>query len=50
MTYNHYIDGEWTDGQGEETFESTDPATGDVLAEFQQGTKADVDTAVAAAD
>ncbi|WP_284032703.1 aldehyde dehydrogenase family protein [Halobaculum lipolyticum] len=49
-TYQHYIDGEWTDGTGEETFTSENPANGDELGEFRRGTEADVDRAVAAAD
>ncbi|WP_435124947.1 aldehyde dehydrogenase family protein [Halobaculum sp. D14] len=48
--FQHYIDGEWVDGAGAETFESVNPATGDVLGEFRRGTEADVDRAVAAAD
>ncbi|ELZ26262.1 NAD-dependent aldehyde dehydrogenase [Halogeometricum pallidum JCM 14848] len=47
--YQHYIDGEWTDGTGEETFESENPATGKSLGEFRRGTPDDVDTALAAA-
>jgi aldehyde dehydrogenase (NAD+) len=50
MTHQHYIDGEWVDGHGEETFESRNPATDESLGEFHQGTEADVDEAVAAAD
>ncbi|WP_435358092.1 aldehyde dehydrogenase family protein [Haloarchaeobius sp. DFWS5] len=49
-TYQHYIGGEWTDGESEETFESVNPATGETLGEFQRGTEADVDAALAAAD
>ncbi|MFB6070267.1 MAG: aldehyde dehydrogenase family protein [Halanaeroarchaeum sp.] len=45
----HYIDGEWIDGHGEETFESTNPATGETLGTFRRGTAADVDRAVSAA-
>jgi aldehyde dehydrogenase (NAD+) len=48
--YAHYIDGEWTHGAGTETFESENPATGETLATFQQGTTDDVDAALAAAD
>ncbi|MFC6786150.1 aldehyde dehydrogenase family protein [Halobaculum halobium] len=48
--YQHYIDGEWTDGTGEETFTSENPANGDELGKFRRGTEADVDRAVAAAD
>ncbi|MDS0298512.1 aldehyde dehydrogenase family protein [Halogeometricum sp. S1BR25-6] len=47
--YRHYIDGEWTDGTGEETFESENPATGESLGEFRRGTPDDVDAALAAA-
>ncbi|MFB6270374.1 MAG: aldehyde dehydrogenase family protein, partial [Halobacterium sp.] len=50
MTYQHYIDGEWVDGHGDETFESRNPATGETLGEFRRGTEADIDDAVAAAD
>ncbi|MFY4815099.1 aldehyde dehydrogenase family protein, partial [Haloarcula sp. AONF1] len=48
--YQHYIDGEWVDGDGSETFESENPATGETLGEFRQGTPEDVDRAVDAAD
>ena len=50
MTYQHYIDGEWVDGHGADTFESTNPANGQTLGEFQQGTPEDVTEAIAAAD
>jgi aldehyde dehydrogenase (NAD+) len=50
MTYEHYINGEWVEGDGSETFESTNPATGESLGEFHRGTESDVDEAVAAAD
>ncbi|ACV48455.1 MULTISPECIES: aldehyde dehydrogenase family protein [Halomicrobium] len=46
----HYIDGEWTDGDSTTIFESREPATGEVLAEFQRGTSDDVASAVAAAE
>ncbi|WP_255150517.1 aldehyde dehydrogenase family protein [Halorarius halobius] len=49
-TYQHYIGGEWTDGEGSETFTSTNPATGETLGEFHRGTPADVERAVEAAD
>ncbi|PSP82112.1 aldehyde dehydrogenase [Halobacteriales archaeon QS_1_68_17] len=48
--YRHYIGGEWVEGEGDETFESSNPATGETLGEFHRGTEADVDAAVAAAD
>jgi aldehyde dehydrogenase (NAD+) len=48
--YRHYIDGEWTDGEGEETFTSENPATGEPLGTFRKGTEADVERAVGAAE
>jgi aldehyde dehydrogenase (NAD+) len=48
--YQHYIGGEWTDGTGDETFESENPATGETLGEFRRGTPEDVDAALAAAE
>jgi len=48
-TYTHYIDGEWDDGAGSETFESVNPATGEPLAEFARGTESDIREAVGAA-
>jgi aldehyde dehydrogenase (NAD+) len=47
--YGHYIDGEWYEGVGVETFASENPATGETLATFSRGTEADVKAAVAAA-
>ena len=38
-TYQHYIGGEWTDGESTETFDSENPATGEVLGTFQRGTE-----------
>jgi len=49
-TYNHYIDGEWVSGEGSETFESRNPATGETLGEFERATDADVDAAIDAAN
>ncbi|MFA9424992.1 aldehyde dehydrogenase family protein [Natronorubrum sp. A-ect3] len=46
----HYIGGEWTDGNGSETFASENPATGETLATFQRGTEDDVDAALEAAE
>jgi aldehyde dehydrogenase (NAD+) len=46
----HYIDGEWVDGHGSETFESINPGTGETIGEFRRGTPADVEDALAAAD
>jgi len=48
--YRQYIDGEWTEGRGTETFESENPATGESLGEFHRGTEGDVRAATAAAD
>jgi len=45
----HYIGGEWVDGTGSETFESVNPATGEVLGTFPRGTLEDVDAALGAA-
>lgn len=44
-----YIDGRWVDGERGETFQSHNPATGEVLATVAQATPADVDRAVEAA-
>ncbi|MBF9073243.1 aldehyde dehydrogenase family protein [Streptacidiphilus fuscans] len=48
-TYGHFIDGEFVDSTGSEALKTVDPSTEEVLAEFAQGTEADVDRAVAAA-
>src|SRR5688572_11799298 len=45
--FGHFIGGAWT--KPEQTFEVIDPSTGAPLARVSQGTKADVDAAVAAA-
>jgi aldehyde dehydrogenase (NAD+) len=45
--FGHFVDGGWT--HPEKTFEVIDPSTAAVLARVSQGTKADVDAAVAAA-
>ena len=45
--FGHYIDGAWT--HPERTFDVIDPATAGVITRVSQGTKADVDAAVAAA-
>jgi len=49
-THRHYVDGEWTAGESEETFTSDSPATGETLGEFHRGTPSDVERAIAAAD
>ncbi|MGP3534402.1 aldehyde dehydrogenase family protein [Microbacterium sp. RD1] len=43
------IGGEWVDSASGEVFTSTDPSTGEVIAELQKGNVDDVDRAVAAA-
>src|SRR5580698_2582265 len=47
-TFGHYIDGAWTKIAGA-SFETRNPATGDVIATVAQGDAADVDRAVKAA-
>ncbi len=47
--FNHFIDGVWFPGSGEERIECVNPATGDFLASVLQGTEADVERAVEAA-
>jgi len=49
-TYDHYIDGEWVAGEGDDTFESYNPANGEQLGSFHRGTESDVERAVAAAN
>src|SRR5271154_214919 len=43
------IDGKWVDAESGKTFETLNPATGEVLCKVQEGGKADVDKAVKAA-
>jgi len=43
------IDGRWVDAASGKTFESHNPATGELLATVAEGDKADIDKAVAAA-
>ena len=47
--YGFYINGKWTKPEGRKTLATTNPATGEVLAEFLQGTKEDVDAAARSA-
>jgi aldehyde dehydrogenase (NAD+) len=47
--FGHFIDGEWKAPSGAEYFASSDPSTGEKLADASQGNAADVDAAVAAA-
>ncbi|MGZ3215720.1 aldehyde dehydrogenase family protein [Paracoccus sp. T5] len=46
-TFGHFIGGTFT--EPDTTFETRDPATGEVLARVSQGTQADIEAAVAAA-
>src|SRR5882724_2719718 len=43
------IDGKWVDAKSGKTFESRNPATGEILAHVAEGDAADIDLAVAAA-
>ena len=43
------IDGKWVDSVSGKTFETINPATGEVIARVAEGDKADVDKAVKAA-
>lgn len=45
-----FINNEWLKSASGRTFETIDPATGNVIAEVQKGEKADIDRAVAAAN
>jgi acyl-CoA reductase-like NAD-dependent aldehyde dehydrogenase len=47
--YGHFIGGEWVESASGETFESINPATGEVLARVQSGNAQDIDRAVEAA-
>ena len=48
-TFQNYIGGEWVDASGDETFETTNPATGETIGSFPKSTVEDVDRAVEAA-
>jgi alpha-ketoglutaric semialdehyde dehydrogenase len=48
-TYRNYIGGEWVDATSDETFESTNPATGELIGVFPKSTVEDTDRAVEAA-
>jgi alpha-ketoglutaric semialdehyde dehydrogenase len=48
-TYRNYIGGDWVDSASGETFESRNPATGEVVGSFPKSSGDDVDRAVEAA-
>jgi len=48
-TFRNYIGGEWVEASGDETFETRNPATGEVLGVFPRSSVEDVDRAVDAA-
>src|SRR3954447_10761611 len=48
-TYRNYIGGAWVDATSGETFESTNPATGELIGVFPKSTVEDTDRAVEAA-
>ena len=47
--FGHFIDGEWRQPVEGAFFDTTDPATGEKIAEVAQGSAADIDAAVRAA-
>ncbi len=47
--YRHYIGGQWVESRGGGTFESRNPATGDLIGTFSAGTPGDIGAAVEAA-
>src|SRR5215831_2319110 len=49
LTIRHFIDGRHVDAASGQSFEKTDPATGQVVARVPDGDDRDVDAAVAAA-
>ncbi|KAL3881230.1 hypothetical protein ACJMK2_027686 [Sinanodonta woodiana] len=48
-SFGHFIDGKWVKPEGRKTYETKNPATGEVLATTIQGVKEDVDMAVKSA-
>ncbi|MEW6579480.1 MAG: aldehyde dehydrogenase family protein [Chloroflexota bacterium] len=48
--YGHYINGAWVPSESGKWFETKSPTTGEVLARFPQGTRGDVQRAIAAAE
>ena len=50
QTYDMLVDGAWVQASDGATFDSTDPATGEVWARVPEATEADIDRAVRAAE
>jgi acyl-CoA reductase-like NAD-dependent aldehyde dehydrogenase len=50
MDYRMYIGGEWVESESGATMESTSPATGDTIGKVPEGTRADAERAIAAAN
>jgi acyl-CoA reductase-like NAD-dependent aldehyde dehydrogenase len=48
-TSKNYIGGEWVEATGDETFDTVNPANGDLLGTFPRSSPGDVDGAVEAA-
>jgi acyl-CoA reductase-like NAD-dependent aldehyde dehydrogenase len=48
--YSMYLAGEWTAGESEARMEATSPATGEQIGTVPEGTRADVERAIAAAN
>lgn len=48
--YGQFINGGWVDSESTDTFESRNPATGEVIATFPKGTRGDVVRAIEAAE
>ncbi|KXJ06145.1 aldehyde dehydrogenase family 16 member A1 [Exaiptasia diaphana] len=48
-SFGHFINGKWVKPKGRKTYESKNPATGEVLASTTQGEQKDIEQAVAAA-
>ena len=44
--YKNYVGGTWVEGEIKQTFKNINPATGEVIAEFQDSVPVDVDRAV----
>lgn len=49
MVYKNYINGKWIESRSGQTFQSINPATGELLGELTRSTSQDVDEAVTAA-